>query len=152
MVATAYVGLAGLAYLRAREEIRAGRSARVAVGWRDVGFFADGWSLPRRFGHVLMRRADVSGGSIRLPLRASTPYRLVLRAEPTGETPARIAASLNDVPLGEVDLARESRRIGTTELSIPAATARDGVNRLTLRPLDAESFQVWLVRVEPVGP
>jgi hypothetical protein len=146
-----YAAGCGLAYLHVREDVAAGRGALVAAGLRDGLFFSDGWSSLVRIGNVVVRRGSPAGAAIRLPLHASTAYRLVLRADPGSDQATRLEAALNDVPLGTIELTRNPRRIGGGELAIPREVPRDGPNTLTLRSSGNAPFDLWLVRLEPTG-
>lgn len=167
------VGLAWFAYwvapiLIAREAIAVDGEVTIMAGPRDRWFFTGAWSAPIYDGtNVTVRVAQAELTAIRLPLEKGD-YTMTLRLDPPVTTvPAphpELRVFLNRMPLMEIDLTRDPRRMGTYRMRVPSdrvsrwnrldllasRTVRAGDSGAPFRSLPSDShvaFRLWYVRV-----
>ncbi|MBA3639753.1 MAG: glycosyltransferase family 39 protein [Acidobacteriota bacterium] len=142
----------------AAETLRAGEPVSFGPYLRDRIYFDNGWSSPSTEGNVVARISTGGAARLHLPLPEVRDYVMTIRMDPfpapatDGATSSSLVhVSLNNQPVGMVQLQWDPQRIGSYRLTIPASAVRSGRNRLTLRRSDREGreagIRFWYVRV-----
>jgi hypothetical protein len=152
------------------EALRWREDAAITAGVRDGASFERGWSELMRGENVSMRVA-LEEGTLLLRLPDEGDYRATLRMEPFPRPlvapPPRLPVvdvSLNNTPVGAIQLLWTPGRMGSYDIVLPRAAVRRGVNRLALRVkrpaasqvqpglTDGDAVGLWYVRVHPPPP
>ena len=148
----AWLGAAGLHYLRIREDVRAGRSARVSAGPRDAFLLAHGWGPLRRFENGFARQAGPAPALLRLPLVEARAYRATLRLRPLEAcaSPCTVSLALDGRPLGDVTATRDDAgRFTSATLDLSTDGSARAASSLELR---GGPVELWLLTVDPRTP
>jgi len=157
-------------YVVVREALKIGQPAIVPAGLRDWWFFDEGWSRLVVTGNVVSRFATEPVATARLLLPEARPYTIVMRLHPlalAGEPQQKVDITLNDRPIGSLELTWNAERIGEYRVDVPAASVEPGLNQLTFRsgrmtpvgegrepfptmkPDQPVAFRLWYVSIVP---
>jgi hypothetical protein len=148
----AWLAASGLHYLRIREDLRTGKSARVGAGPRDAFLFAHGWGPLRRFENGFSRQAGPAAATFRLPLVETRAYRATLRLRPLEAcaAPCTVSLALDGRPLGQVAATRDDAgRFGSAILELATDGAPRAAHQLELR---GGPVELWLLTLDARTP
>ena len=167
VVVVAALGYFALPWFVVREGIANGDSTSVETGTRDLTFYREGWSRPRRDG-IMVRVSRGRRSDIQIPLPVRRDYDVVLRIDPVDPAiPQRVGVLMNGHLVGRPQLSWDPTRVGSYRVRVPADLVRT-TNELTimpetlvaagsagprfawLDPADQIGVRLWYVRVLPV--
>jgi hypothetical protein len=128
--------LIGSRAMSIRDTLASGGSVTIMSGMRDAPFLGSGWSLPMHEGNTVQRETRASVAHLQFPLAGPSRCNVLLRVSPACPTsdPLTVDVLVNGRPFAQVEVPWRDKRMGRTDIRVPAAATRAGTNTVSLRP------------------